>query len=251
MNTNDLAKELDGLARGLRRLSSEARQTVETKLDLTYAANLPALTLEGVRRAIATAERQAGPRARDLRQDVFDRQVDTLASEYTRTLAGLARAHATPIDGARLSFRLTGRPAGTVWYGEALGTWNRTPIAAQVYAWQRAARYALAYLIPGYGREALERAADARAGIISPMNAGAEWAEKRSHSWRLAERYSCALDTWADEHATLSVCIDEEGKVDAVYSVDPTPYAALLDAVAAGNADPIGVFGPTEAAVSA
>lgn len=239
MTTKDLAKELDRLARELSSLSYEASENVAAKLELNRLKHggdgggkyePKRLTLCSIGAALGAAERAAGPRAHELRSDVFNRRVDKLAPQYADQLVTTVKNGARVPAGETVVRSVAKRSPSARLFWDVVGSFNHSPLAAELYAWDRAVDYTVCRLVPSYARSALE-------AVARPQ-------EKPGRDYLdIAQDYRAAIDKWIEGNTEFRCEFDTAGKVVRVNGVDPTPFAALLATVNGGNADPIGIFG--------
>lgn len=236
MNTNELAKELDRLARALRALTFDAKQSVEQALELGRRRGYQpankfeprALTVAAISEAIHKASRRPAVSV-ELRKDVYQRRIERNAQLFADRFAIEIRAGRPAPAGERFYPRYTRIPAGARSVYDAVPR-GETALNADAYAWERAAHSCLVRLAPAYGYNEIDRLARTR----HPSDYRPEY--------RLRESLLSAIQDWLASNTVLIADVDADGQVLRFTGVDPAPFIQIRDAVAAGNADPLGLF---------
>ncbi len=240
MTTRDLAKELDQLARALRATSGEAGDYIATELELARhhhgqdggraGFGPKKLTLAAIGGALDAAASKVGPRAIELRSDVFERRVAKRAPLYADKLEDSLRRGLPIPAGEPVARNLSpGRAAGIRSYADAVGQFNRSPLAAEISAWDRAMTYVMPRIAPAYAHSALQ-----------PL---AKTQERPGRDcWRIADDWRDKIDSWIANNTEYRCELDRGGKAVRVNGVNPAPFAALLAAVQNGNPDPLGIL---------
>lgn len=238
MNTLDLAKELDALARSLRALTFEARENVATKLELGRRRGWKpankfepkALTLAEISAALHAA--MGSPTSSvELRKDVYQRRIDKHSTLFAAQAEAAVKAGVPAPTGVRFSHRITGRPEGV---HDLYGATPRgdTALNADLWAWQRAAGYLTVRLVPAYGVREIER-------FVAQALPGASAAREQ---WPAEQAIQEAVRTWTEANTVLICDVDSTGRVVRCHGIDPAPFIELRKQVASGVADPLGVL---------
>lgn len=229
MNIQDLAKDLDQLARSLRNASDEVRAEIVRLLELERLAHScdgggkyrpKPLTVGAITNALALAQRQSGRRAENLRSDVFDRRVKKLTALNTDALESkIRRGSGAATAGVRFSLSQRNPTAGVRNLTDVMPGWFRRSIVdAEVSAWINASENVVHRLVPAYGYDALRRAANDR--------------------YPDADRYVTRLRDWVTSNVILICNVDAQGIPTSVLGVDPAPFFGLAEKLAAGDTDP-------------